>query len=193
MSSAGGGCSAYRWWTLSRTTRDSASFRRRTTAAPLAPSSSYPMPPGAGQGHRRGLPGGRPGSDARLHARGRLLAAEAPRVPASSRRSSAPGTPPPPWTCTTRRARCWRGAARGRQGCSRRRSPTRWRTWTFRRRTGSACAPTTCKSAPTGKSSAARAWCRYSRRRVRCSGSWEPSCAIRPRHEPARAISRRGR
>lgn len=174
-------------------TRGSASFRRRATAAPSAPSSSYPMPPGAGQGHRRRLPGG-----------GLAAMRDCMRVagfwqlrrrvwPASSRRSSTPGTPPPPWTCTTRRARCWRGAARGRQGCSRRRSPTRLRTWTFRRRTGSACAPTTCKSAPTGKSSAARAWCRYSRRRVRCSGSWEPSCATRPRHEPARAIFRRGR
>lgn len=67
------------------------------------------------------------------------------------------------------------------------------RTWTSRRRTGSACAPTTCRSAPTGKSSAARAWCRSSRRRVRCSGSWAPSCATRPRHGPARATSRRGR
>ena len=43
------------------------------------------------------------------------------------------------------------------------------------------------------KSSAARAWCRSSRRRVRCSGSWAPSCATRPRHGPARATSRRGR
>ena len=68
-------------------------------------------PRGPGQGHRRGLPGGRPSSDARLHARGRLLAAEAPSGPASSLRSSAPGTPPPPWPCTTRRARCWWGAA----------------------------------------------------------------------------------
>ncbi len=69
--------------------------------------------------------GGRPSSDARLHARGWLLAAEAPRGPASSLRSSAPGTPPPPWPCTTRRARCWWGAAWGRQGRSRRRSLTR--------------------------------------------------------------------
>ena len=43
------------------------------------------MPTGPGQGHRRGLPGGgglaamRRAFDARLHARGRLLAAEAPR------------------------------------------------------------------------------------------------------------------
>lgn len=85
------------------------------------------------------------------------------------------------------------GAGRGRQGRSRRRSPTRSRTWTSRRRTGSACAPTTCRSAQTGKSSAARAWCRSSRRRVRCSGLWVPSCATRPRHGPARATSRRGR
>ena len=83
-------------------------------------------------------------------------------------------------------ARCWRGTARGRQGCSRRRSPTRSRTWTSRRRTGSACSPTTCR-----KSSAARAWRRSSRRRVRCSGWWAPSCATRPRHGPARATSRR--
>lgn len=85
------------------------------------------------------------------------------------------------------------GCCPRRRGCSRRRSPTRSRTWTSRRRTGSACAPTTCRSAPTGKSSAARAWCRSSRRRVRCSGSWAPSCATRPRHGPARATSRRGR
>ena len=39
-------------------TRGSASFRRRATAAPPAPSSSYPMPPGAGRGYRRRLPGG---------------------------------------------------------------------------------------------------------------------------------------
>ena len=86
-------------------TRGSASCMRRATVAPPATSSSVSDAPGPGQGHRRGLPGGRPSSDARLHARGRLLAAEAPRGPASSLRSSAPGTPPPPWPCTTRRYR----------------------------------------------------------------------------------------
>lgn len=93
-------------------TRGSASCRRRATVAPPAPSSSVSDAPG---GLVRAIgevfQGGRPSSDARLHARGRLLAAEAPRGPASSLRSSAPGTPPPPWPCTTRRARCWWGAA----------------------------------------------------------------------------------
>ena len=78
-SPAGGRCSAYRWWTRSRMTRGSASCMRRATVAPPATSSSVSDAPGPDQGHRRGLPGGRPSSDARLHARGRLLAAEAPR------------------------------------------------------------------------------------------------------------------
>ena len=64
---------------------------------------------------------------------------------ASSRRFSAPGTLPPPWPCTTRRARCWRGAARGRQGCSRRRSPMRSRTSTSRRRANNVQARATGK------------------------------------------------
>lgn len=76
---------------------------------------------------------------------------------------------------------------------SRRRSPTRSRTWTSRRRIGSSCTPTTCRSAPTGKRCAARTWCRSSHRRIRCSGSWAPSCATRPRRGPASVSSRRRR
>ena len=51
----------------------------------------------------------------------------------------------------TRRAQCRRGAARGRRRCWRRPSRTRWPASTSRRRTASACAPTTCRSGRTGR------------------------------------------
>ncbi len=59
------------------------------------------------------------------------------------------------------------GAAPGPPASSRRPSRTRSPTSTSRSRTGGACARTTCRSAPTGKSSAGRGWCRPSPRRRR--------------------------
>ena len=76
---------------------------------------------------------------------------------------------------------------------SKKRSPTQSRTWTSHRRTGSACTPITCRSAPTGKRCATRTWYRSSHRRIRCSGSWAPSCTTRPRRGPASIASRRSR
>lgn len=69
----------------------------------------------------------------------------------SSRRCSAGATPPPSLRCTTWRATCWKGAARGRRRSSRRPSRTPWHTSTSRRRTGSACAPTTSRSGRTAR------------------------------------------
>ena len=69
----------------------------------------------------------------------------------SSRRCSAPATPPRWRPCTTRRATCSRSAARGPRRCSRRPSPTPWPTSTSLRPTGSGCAPTTCRRGRTGR------------------------------------------
>lgn len=69
----------------------------------------------------------------------------------SSRRCSAGATPPPSSRCTTRRATCWRSAARGPRRCWRRRRPTPLPTSTSRRHAESACEPTMSRSGPTEK------------------------------------------
>ena len=67
-------------------------------------------------------------------------------APCSASRMPAPYGRPTTWP-----QRYWRAAARRPRAYSRRPSPTRWPTSTSRRATGSDCAPTTCRSAPTGR------------------------------------------
>lgn len=84
LTTAGDASWASTWWTPSHTTRGSPSSERSATAALAAWSSSSPMRTGPRRGSGGGLPGGgmaapRRPLHARLHARGGLLAARAPR------------------------------------------------------------------------------------------------------------------
>ena len=113
--------------------------------------------------------------------------------PASPRRRSGSGTPPWCVRRTTWPARCSGDAAPAPHACWRRPSPTRSPTWTSRRRIGSACAPTTCRSVPTARSSGAAVSCRCSRRRSRWNALSERYCAKSTKSGGGGATSRRTR
>ena len=156
----------------SHTTRGSPSCGPSARAGRRACGSSSRTPTGP----RRALgslPGRRVAAllqspHARLHARGRLLAAQAPRgrdrlagVPRARRRHREP-------PCTTRRATCWRCCPRRRRFWEA--GARRWPASTSRRPTGSACAPTTCREDQPGDKAQVARPCRCSRQRARwCS------------------------